>query len=459
MLLRTLARATLVGALLIFLGLTPTRSALKNELHVAQQAIAGNRPDQALAVLELILQREPDLQQAHALSVMAAISVGDADQAAAHISSLTDATLLPDLACLRAEIDLLRSQPEAALQKLGEPCTRETDLLNRISVEFENQGSIDRALSTLHLILAQGSEAERRIAILTSTQDPERAHALLLAVSSSEDVLVHELAFAIETSRISDSSSYGLAQVGQAMARAGLWQLAVEAFHNAVLLDPDYAEALAYLGLALDQTGRDGLEHLQAAVAAAPDLVLPHLFLGRHWRQEGDPASSVLALHKAVELEPDDPGVIAELAASYLAGGQIPEARYALLRAVELAPRDPFFWGLLADFAIEQEIEVESLGLQAARIGIQLSPEDPLMHDRMASSYFLLGNFTLADRFLNQALVLAPGNPLLQYHLGILRHAQGDLNRARAALEMAIALDREGSVAELAHRTLARIGP
>lgn len=459
MLLRTLTRALAMAALLILLGVTPKRAALERDLRAAQQAMQGMRPAQALDILEDILLFEPALQQAHALSARAAISLGDPFRAALHLSSLHDLSLIPDIACLRAEVALLNKQPTTALEELEGICDREADLLKRISLEFESQGKISAALTTLLRLSKDAGDVDRRIAILTSTQDPEAAHALLVAESSLDDPLLHELAFAIETSRIVEAPSFSLAQVGQTLARAGDWRLAAEAFQNATQIDPSYAEARAYLGLALDQIGQDGLDELQAAAAMTDSSALPHLFLGRHWRSKGAFAPAMRSFEKAVELEPDDPGVMVELAATYRAAGQIPEAKDAYLRAVALAPQNPLFWGLLADFAIDQEIEVESLGLDAARVGLRLSPTDPLMHDRIASSYFMLGNLRLAERFLSQALMLAPGNPVLQYHLGLLRHAQGDQERAVAALEMAISLDPSGSVAELARRSLARILP
>lgn len=422
----------------------------------------AERPSEALTMLEKALLLEPHLIQAQVLAVKAAIAATDVDQAALHFSRIKNPSLLPEHSCLMTEIALLRGEPRDALTELDRTCERQAELLSRISMEFESRDDIPSALLALHRISALETDnqaVKTKIAILTATQDPELAHPLLLELSELEIALLHELAFAIETARIAEDPSYSHAQVGQTLARAGSWQLAAEAFRNALRHDPEYAEARAYLGLALDQIQQNGLQELQAAADLAPDSPIAHLFLGRHWRRAGEFARALIALEKAAQLEPADPGIVAELAAGYLAAGQIPEAKAAYLLAVELAPQNAFFWGLLADFSIEQEIEVDSLGLLAARAGLRLSPADPLMYDRIASGYFLMGNLTLADRFLGYAVELAPSIAIVQYHLGLLRHAQGDSGRARDALEMALSLDSDGPVAELARRTLARIGP
>jgi tetratricopeptide (TPR) repeat protein len=263
----------------------------------------------------------------------------------------------------------------------------------------------------------------------------------------------------IEEANLSHNPSFTLAQVGQTLARNSEWQAAAWAFQNALNLNPEYVEVEAYLGLVLDRSGGDGYPHLRNAVEAAEMAPLPHIFLALHWQIQGDVDRAREELELAAQLDPSNPVVAAELGAAYAAIGEFPAAISAYQLATEYAPEEPNFWMLLAQFSLNHEIEVGSLGLPAARNAMVLDPNLAPALDALAYGHFLEGDFYLAERLISRAIQVQPRRALTQYHLGLISQAKGKIERATRALEFAILLDKEGGVAQLAERALNRIRP
>ncbi|HET7032072.1 MAG TPA: tetratricopeptide repeat protein, partial [Casimicrobiaceae bacterium] len=88
---------------------------------------------------------------------------------------------------------------------------------------------------------------------------------------------------------------------------AGQASAAIESLRAAVRLQPDYAEAHAYLGLLLADTGDiDGaISSLRQAVALKPDYVRAWNNLGSALRKAGELAAAVDTIRKALALQPD----------------------------------------------------------------------------------------------------------------------------------------------------------
>ncbi|MFQ5921861.1 MAG: tetratricopeptide repeat protein, partial [Anaerolineales bacterium] len=312
-------------------------------------------------------------------------------------------------------------------------------------------------LESLLASLPATPPASETMGPLLAMQDPEGALShLRLAVDLDPQIasFADELIEVIESARSDENQAYSLAQVGQALARAGRWSMAVAAFENALAWDPGYTEARAYYGLALDRSGQDGLPQLDRAVAEAPQAPLPLVLLGKHWLIRGEPARALEAYEQAAALAPEDPLIAIDLGAAYAAAGDLPAARLAYQYATDLVPDDATLWSMFAQFSLDYEIELNEVGLPAARQAVMLKPRDAAALDRLGYTHFLLGNWTLAERFILEA-IRANGNlASAHYHLGLLGLATGDAVGGRGALASAVALDPDGRYGNLARRSL-----
>jgi Flp pilus assembly protein TadD len=299
-----------------------------------------------------------------------------------------------------------------------------------------------------------------QLGILLAVTQPEEAIAPLRKAQQLSDEslpIASAIIQAIEAARSSDIPAYTLASVGQALTQHGAWTPAIWAFEEALANDSDYAEAHAYLGLALDQSGQNGLAHLQEAITISPENALGYIFLAYHWQINGEPNTAKVYLEEAARLDPTNPAISAELAQVYVDLGDLEAAKDAMEITLTLAPEDSQLWYLLAQFSIERGIEIEILGIPAARNAFILDRNNANALVLLGNAHLILGNIDLAEQLLWRAVQFDPNRSMTQYYLGLLRYIQGDYERARAAWEYALHLDPDGSIGELSHRMIQQL--
>jgi tetratricopeptide (TPR) repeat protein len=446
-------RMLAAAALAILLGPTPASQPLAASILSAVQSIEGGRSDAAIRWLETALVREPALAELHPLVARLALESGDPAGALRHLD-VADLLLPsdPERACLRATALLDSGDSLAAIRVLEAtpaPCLEQPQLLRRLIQAYLDLGEREHLLDSLGRLTDLAPEepdAWLFLGLVMATTDPQAGlPALRRARSLSEgpDLLADQMVGAILDASDAGQPAFALAQVGQTLARNGAWRLAGWAFEEALSIEPGYVEAQAYLGLALDRSGGNGLSNLEAAARAAPQAAIPQTFLGYHWQARN---------------RSENPAIAAEIGSLYEAMGDIATAEVSFRAATELAPRDPRFWGMLADFCLRNEIEISTLGLPAARNALALAPEDPAAMDALAYAHHLLGEARLAERLIRGALALDPLRPATQLHFGLIRQAQGDRDAALAAWELTVRLDPLGPTGELAARMARSLG-
>ncbi|MGH2619482.1 MAG: tetratricopeptide repeat protein, partial [Anaerolineales bacterium] len=455
---------TLSVALLFALGPTPVSRGLAEHLWAGVHSLQIGQPDRALNEFEQALQLEPDLSAAHLLAAQSAVLLGDPAGARAHLEARPGTAEAGE--CLEVAVSLALGELAEAVDRLA---GAESECLSQIpEIElaidgFMLTGEPEAGLAFLKQMTAlQPGWAHFRLGQWYAVREPELAlsHLALAGELDPQSAgYLNQLIRVIETARQNADRSFSLAQVGQFMARSGDWSLAAAAFSNALAIQPDYTEARAYLGLALDQSGADGLEHLEKAAEEAPEAALPQELLGKHWRIQGDVVHALRAFERAAILAPEDPLIAVDLAAAYVASGDLISAKAAYLHAAELAAGEPLYWTLLAQFSLDHEIEVETLGLPAARRVVMLNPGRAEALDLLGYCHYLLGNWALAGRMLSGAIEANPHLASGHYHLGLLQLVLGDLASGRRALQTASQLDAGGWVGNLARRSLENLAP
>lgn len=460
------ARAThlfLSAVLLLLMAPTPFPARFVGQLLAARTALGAGRPDLALPPMEAALAREPGLAEISLDMVEVALQARQPKLAQALIRSLpADRKTGAQIECYLARAALQSGDWREALahsSSSNPPCAASLAGLERLAAGMIAAGEFDSARSLLQQLEPfdpVNPELLFESATLLAVRQPAQAVSRLETVLRLDPEFrpAADLLAAVQTDPEGEGPAYLLAQVGQALARRGEWALAAEAFGAALRSTPDYVEAQAYYGLALDRSGGNGLEQLEAALAAAPEAALPNQLLGKHWRAAGEPVLALQAFEIAAELSPDDPLIAADLGWAYAEVGDLPAARAAYVRAAELAPEDPVMWQLLARFSINFELELRQLGIPAARRAVALQPESPVALDLLGFAYFAGGDWELAERFLSRAIELQPGSASAHYHLGLLLLSRGDTRVGISALQRAWDLDPDGAVGDLAVRSL-----
>ncbi len=461
----------LTGIIIITLLLNPTpiNRVAVHHLTATKTAATMGRADAALIHLEKVLEYYPDNIRYRIFAAEIAFAGGEYNRALHHLSLLdTDLQAERELICIQAEALLALRNPSKALEfweLANHQCPNfAQELLPLVEELFEHDDlkEAENILRTLIEYQPQDANVYFLLGMVVATYAPEEALAFLrLAddLAQNENIFAQQLYRTIDDARASDHPAYTLASVGQYFAGTGNWKFAAFALQNAVLIQPDYAEAYAYLGLSKDQMGENGIIELLQAVELAPDLALPHLVLGMHWLIKANHDMAMNEFERAIELDPQNPAILIQIGATLEAKGELPSAFQAYRMAAEINPQDPKFWLLLAQISLEHEYEVSEIALPAARNALALNPLDAPSLDALGYSYYLLGDMKFAEKYLYDAVELDPSLATAQYHLGLLKFHQNESEAAIAAFKLAQELDTDGNIGFLAKRTLDTILP
>ncbi len=399
---------------------------------------------------------------------LAAISAGRWEEAIKflHAAALLDGwtaarrIALGDAYLGQGDVGAALQQWETALADLPD----DDALLVRLARNYEAAGRYPEAVGALNaLARLRGSDATvyYRLAVLTAATSPADAPARLAIVAELSPELApltQLLINAIRDGQATGDDAVTFAKVGYAFETLGEWRLAEEALTRAVTLDPTYGEAWAYLGLALDQQGKDGLSAYEEALALSPDSMVAQFFTGLYWRRLGDSATALTYLKAAFALDPTNPAIAAEIGAAYGAVGDLLSAEEWLTDAVNLDETDGRWWLLLARFCLDNDYHVAELGLPAARQAASMLPDDASAADALGFALVLTGDLVNGQKMLEKALALDGQSASIYFHLGELYARQGNTAQAEAALNHALALDPDGFYGGLALQALARLG-
>jgi tetratricopeptide (TPR) repeat protein len=296
--------------------------------------------------------------------------------------------------------------------------TPDLGLYARLASAHQAQGNYKAAIADLQALAAiQPAEIQLRyqLGLLLAALEPEAALAHLAQAAELDPAYrnaVSALEDGIRTARLAGDRAYTLLAAGRALASLSEWDLAAEAFRQATLARPDYAEAWAYLGEARQHLGEEegglspgsqaappGLRELEKALALDPHSLSANTLLALFWQRQNRYDRALEILQSATRLHPRNPALQAELGNTQAILGDLPAAQEAYEKAVRLSPRDPAALRLLASFSIRYEDLVRQVGLPAARQAVLLAPNEPASLDLMAQALLLLGDTLNAERF------------------------------------------------------------
>jgi len=301
----------------------------------------------------------------------------------------------------------------------------------------------------------------RDLGFLLAAHDPASAPSYLLQAAdlASELTDARELAFSIQRALPQNDPAYTLVATGQKLANLNEWELAAHAFQRAAETRPDYAEAWAFLGEALqhlptDSGTSDSLTALQKAIEIDPQSLSANTFMALYLARHEDYALALEYLAAAAEIDPRNPAIQADFGAAIAVSGDLESAQAYYWKAIELTPRDPTYLCKLVEFCIRYNIDLRGTALPAAREAVLLDPDHPASLDAMGQVLFRLDDLLNAERFWMRALDNDPDYAPAHLHLGLLYTLHNEIPRARQHLSLAISLAPGTPTAEHAQRML-----
>jgi tetratricopeptide (TPR) repeat protein len=228
---------------------------------------------------------------------------------------------------------------------------------------------------------------------------------------------------------------------------------AAEAFAQALKLDPDFALARAWHGLATP--GAEGLEELEGAAAAAASLPEAErtLIQGLVANRRGEIAEAAAAFTRVTELAPEDWRGHYQRGQILMAQEKFDDAAAAFKRATTLNPKAGGAQNLLGYAALRQRDTDEAIAAFTEYASIL--PQEPNAQDSLGEALLASGRFKDAEAAFQKALDVSPQFWPAHQGMAYARFYAGDWAGGRDALGKAKAgasrpVDRIGVDQDLA---------
>ncbi len=428
-------RILVISILIAILGLSPAPRTISTLMANAYQAAASG--DYRIAANDLVEVHHyyPWRNDLTIKAARYAIQAGDAQTRIRYLES-------PEMAAaLSADDKLLLGD---AYQQIGDTSKAEA-IWKEVAALGESNQAYQRLIglylqqkdyaatvsSMKELLTLNPSDNQRyyQVGLLYAATDPLLALPYLAQAAEIDPVHAEdarELHDKIRTANLFDQPAYILLSSGRQLANMGEWEYGREAFKRATDLDPEYADAWAFLGEALQQiSGQEtgsysetGLSELQRALQVDPNSILANFFMGLYWERQKDYSQAQLSLARAIALNPNDPYFYSELGNILSKAGDLPAAQAAYESAIQLSPQDPLFYCLLAQFALDNQIQIHALALPAARRALLLDPHNANSLDVMAQVMLMLEDYHSAERYASDAIGSDPEYAPAYLHLG-----------------------------------------
>jgi tetratricopeptide (TPR) repeat protein len=428
-------RIALVSILIALLGVSPVPQAVSTAMKEAQRAIDAGDWSSAATDLANAAEFYPDRADLVIKAAHYAFQAGDPKTTIQYLErngiykQLTpeDLILLGDAYYQSGNTAEAEATWKSVVAK-GDS----TEATHRLADLYLEQKDYISAVDQLQKLLSLNPSDVSlyyQIGLLYAVTDPLKALPFLAQAGEIDPSTAsnsRELHDKIRTASLFDQPAYTLLASGRQLANIGDWAYAAEAFRHATELDPAYADAWAFLGEAQQQIGmaetgstsKAGLSELRRALQVDGNSTLGNTFMGLYWERQQDYSQAKYYLEQAIATNPSDPYLFTEMGNILSKAGDLPAAQSAYEAAIKLAPQEPLFQRLLAEYALENQIQIRELALPAARQAIMLNPHDPASLDLMAKVMLELQDYHSAKNYAEEALNFDPGFAPAYLHLG-----------------------------------------
>jgi len=290
------------------------------------------------------------------------------------------------------------------------------------------------------------AEAAFRLGLLLVAFQPDQALQYFqqaLSHDGSVQAQVDSLRQALSLAGLKDDQSYRQVLVGRCLGSLGYWDLAERSFNDAIAINPNYAEAWAFLGEAYQHLDKNGYPKLQKAQQLSPASNIVNALLALYWRRQGHPEKALANLQVVAAAEPTQAAWQIELGTTLADMGKANQALPYFQHAVELEPGSSPYWEILAQFCIANELSVRDVALPAAGQAVLIAPKDAAALDVMGWTMFSLGDMQEAERFSLRALQANPDYAPAHLHLGQVYLQTGQNQLAYQHLKKALDLSTD----------------
>jgi len=229
--------------------------------------------------------------------------------------------------------------------------------------------------------------------------------------------------------------------LGTTLQEAGRLDEAVDAFHRALALEPDYAPTHNSLGSVLRQQGHhdEAIAQLEAALRLQPAFDDARFNLANARADRGDWAGAIAEYEALVRRRPDAVDVQSNLGIALAGANRAGEAVEHFRAAATLAPQDAKAHYNLGHALLMRGDSNEAVEHLAR--ALQIDPGDATAHDELGSAYLAKQDFANAEREFRESVRLTPQAADVHNNLGIALASVGRFDEAMREFEIALRID------------------
>ena len=301
--------------------------------------------------------------------------------------------------------------------------------------------------------------------LVAVSQRPDSASAqanlgsVLLRMERNDDAELH-LAKALELDPRNRRASHNMAELRR---KQGRYEEAAERFRKVLATDSSSVLAHAGLGISLFKLKRyeEAIAYMDRALELAPgspNLRSLHMLAGRSLEALGRRPAAERRFLRALEIDPNNADVLADLSRLRLAERRFDEADAYLRRAVDAGSGNAASLQDAAE-ALRKEGRFGD-ALKAYRAVLDMDPDYAMAHAGMGDVFFRLGRYEAAIESFERSLQLDPAQASAAIRLILMAKSMEKLGRAGAAVEYyerAVELE-PGSAKALDHLASSRFG-
>jgi Flp pilus assembly protein TadD len=412
--------ALLIAVSLIILPACSKEKSVDTYLEDGRAYLESGDVSKAIAALEEVVNRDPELVEAHRL-------LGEA---------LSRSERWPEALKQFEAYQALAQEDATAYALLGEAYARTGDLENAATT-FARGVEIDPAFIDNYQVEIAG--------VADTFLEAGRE-----ALEQGDLATATDLLTSVAPLKPGEGEVYIL--LGQAHEQAGDTIQALNAYANGVKLSPDllskYADQvnqLAEKGLEMGQAAMDGgdlnraAQLMETVVTLLPEEPKAQFLLGNIYNEANRFEQAIEQYQRVLELEPDSASAQTNMGVVYYKMGDLETAIQQFKAALELEPDDAETHYLLGAAYVQQD-ELEQ-GKTEFETAITLDEELAPPYIGLGNVYLLQGDMAAALDVLEQAVALNPNSPEAYFALGQVYLQMGNIADARAALEKVLTLN------------------
>ena len=387
------------------------------------------REDEALAIFEQLLERDPDDWRTHYA-----------------MTFLLQPALRGRFSIYTEPTRLLRTMPDDERERR---VTRHCAAIQRLAPD---------SAEALYLRAREEADPRRAVELLNQAldRDPWLTEALSARAVRYEQLGDYEAMLLDADRAIARHPGWGYDLRGRALKGLGRLDEAEQAYSNAITRDPEQAACWHNRGLIKCRLGRfaEALADAAQAVALDPEFAYAYAVRGRAHAGLGQLDQALLDYDRALKLAPGDIEIYLDRGTAHYNAGDLEASAADHSRVIELDPSDEraYLNRSMCYFLLKQH----DRAIADLSKCIELDPESAKAYRNRGDAYAHNGQYLESVTDYSKAIELEPGKPgdlssrgNLYFHLGRYEDAIADYTRLLEIASAPTALMQRGMAYEL----------